>query len=245
MRALLPVLQEDVDVHAWYAQDWLERGGVRVNFVSSVDGGATAAGLSRGLQTPGDNRIFAALRDLADVVLVGAGTARAEGYRGVVLDDKRQGLRRDLGLAPHPPIAVISRSLDLDPDAALFTRGSRRTIVFTVAETDPAARARLGEVADVVVAGDATVDLAAAHADLVGRGHLRVLSEGGPMLFGDLAAAGVVDELCLSVTPLLVGPGARRIVAGAPWEGSPVPLGLSGVLEEDGALFLRYTTRSA
>ena len=78
MRALLPRFADDPDVHAHYARDWVARGGVRVNFVSAADGAVTADGKSKGLQTPGDNRVFAALRDLADVVLVGAGTAVAE-----------------------------------------------------------------------------------------------------------------------------------------------------------------------
>lgn len=240
MRALLPVLQEDVDVHAWYARDWIDVGGLRVNFVSSVDGGATAGGLSRGLQTPGDNVVFAALRDLADVVVVGAGTARAEGYRGIEFSERRQGLRRELGFAAHPPVAVVSRSLHLDPGAELFTRATERTIVITTESADPAVKARLGRVADVVIAGDADVDLRAARAALVGRGLTRMLSEGGPTLFNDLQRAGVVDELCLSLTPKLVGPGALRIVSGELWDGGPLEVDLAGVLEEDGALFLRY-----
>jgi RibD C-terminal domain len=85
VRALLPQPVEDVDVHAYYADGWLDRGGLRVNFVVSADGAAQAQGKSAGLQTPGDNRIFAALRDLADVVLVGAGTASVEGYRAIAL----------------------------------------------------------------------------------------------------------------------------------------------------------------
>jgi riboflavin biosynthesis pyrimidine reductase len=240
MRALLPVVQEDVDVHTWYARDWLDRGGVRINFVSSADGAATAGGLSRGLQTPGDNAVFAALRDLADVVLVGAGTARAEGYRGIVFSERRRTLRRDLGLAEHPPVAVISRSLRLDPASELFTRGDARTIVITAEPVDDAVLRQVQEVADVIVAGEADVDLRAAHAALVERGHTRILCEGGPTLFGDLARAGVVDELCLSITPLLAGPGARRIIAGEMWTDEPQPLLLEGVLEEDSALFLRY-----
>jgi riboflavin biosynthesis pyrimidine reductase len=95
-------------------------------------------------------------------------------------------------------------------------------------------------VADVVVCGDSDVDFAGAHAALVERGLTRILSEGGPTLFAEMARAGVVDELCLSVTPLLTGPGARRIVAGELWPGDPVALGLTGLLEEDGALFCRY-----
>ena len=240
MRALLPVVQEDVDVHAWYARDWIETGGLRVNFVSSVDGGATAKGLSRGLQTPGDNAVFAALRDLADVVMVGAGTARAEGYRGIELSDRRQNLRRDLGFAPHPPVAVVSRSLRLDPTAELFTRGTVRTIVITTESADATVRSRLEEVADVVVAGDTDVDLRTARAALVDRGLTRVLSEGGPTLFNDMHRADVVDELCLSLTPKLVGPGALRIISGELWDGEPQDVDLAGVLEEDGALFLRY-----
>jgi riboflavin biosynthesis pyrimidine reductase len=98
----------------------------------------------------------------------------------------------------------------------------------------------LAEVADVIVAGDVDVDLRAARAALVERGHRRILCEGGPTLFADLAHAGVVDELCLSLTPMLVGPGAQRIVTGPMWADEPRALLLEGVLEEDSALFLRY-----
>src|SRR3954469_22209734 len=115
MRALLPQSSADVDVHSFYAADWVETGGLRVDFVCSADGAAQAEGRSAGLQTPGDNRVFAALRDLADVVLVGAGTARAEGSRAVRLAPRRLALRREYGLSEQLPIAVTSRSLRLDP----------------------------------------------------------------------------------------------------------------------------------
>src|SRR4051794_28124263 len=121
MRALLPEPAEDVDVHAFYAAEWLEHGGLRVNFVSSVDGAAQADGRSSGLQTKGDNRIFAALRDLADVVVAGAGTVTIEGYSAVRVSPKRAEIRRAHGLRDVLPTAVISRSLRLDPDSALFT----------------------------------------------------------------------------------------------------------------------------
>jgi riboflavin biosynthesis pyrimidine reductase len=242
MRALLPEKVDDVDVHEWYARGWLEPGGLRVDFVSSVDGAATAGGKSDGLQTPGDNRVFVAMRDLADVVMVGAGTARAEGYRGIRLSDRRRGIRRTYGLADQLPTTVVSRSLLLDPDSALFTDAPEgaRTIVVTCAAADSSRRAALERVADVVVVGDDATDLAAAREALEQRGLRRILCEGGPSLFADLAAAGAVDELCLSITPLLAGPGARRIVTGEAWPQPPAPLELVHLLEEDSALFCRY-----
>lgn len=242
MRALLPVPAEDVDVHGAYAADWLDNGGMRLNFVASADGAATEDGKSRGLQTEGDNKVFAALRDLADVVLAGAGTVRTEGYGAIEVSPRRRKIRAGYGLRESLPTAVISRSLRLDPAAALFATApeSARTIVITGTAGDPDVRAALREVADVVVAGDDDVDLAAARAALAERGLTRVLCEGGPTLFGDLARSGVVDELCLSITPMLVGPGARRIVAGPMWDAGPKSLELAGLLEEHGALFCRY-----
>ena len=241
MRALLPEAADDVDVHGWYADDWLAPGGMRVNFISSVDGAATAGGLSKGLQTAGDNRIFAALRDLADVVLVGAGTARDENYRAVRLPERRQAIRRSYGLAEHLPIAIVSNSLRLDPHAELFHPDApARTIVITAEASDPEVRATLSSVADVIVAGEEAVDLRAARAALEALGSRRILCEGGPMLFGQLASAGVADELCLSISPLLAGPGSRRIIAGDLWTGEPRSLRLAALLEEDGALFARY-----
>jgi riboflavin biosynthesis pyrimidine reductase len=242
MRALLPELLEPVDVHDWYARDWVDRTALRVNFVASVDGAATAEGASSGLQTAGDNMVFAALRDLADVVLAGAGTVRTEGYAAISVSARRREIRRRFGLRDVLPTAVISRSLRLDPAAALFTDAApaARTIVITCASADPTQVARFADVADVVIAGDDDVDPVLAKAALADRGLTRILCEGGPTLFADLARARVVDELCLSITPLLAGPGARRIVAGPIWADGPLPLVLHSLLEEDGALFCRY-----
>lgn len=242
MRALLPTPEADVDVHAFYAADWLDVGGLRVNFVVSVDGAATEDGASRGLQTPGDNRVFAALRDLADVVVAGAGTVRTEGYQAITVSEPRRAIRAAYGLPATLPTAVVSRSLRLNAAADLFVGApdDARTIVLTCAAADPVVRAELEQVADVVVCGDESVDLAAARRALTERGRTRILCEGGPTLFADLARAGVVDELCLSVSPLLTGPGARRIVAGELWPDEPSRLTLTGLLEEDDALFCRY-----
>lgn len=241
MRALLPEPQDDVDVHAFYAADWLDTGGVRADFVCSVDGAVSAAGVSRGLQTPGDNRVFAALRDLADVVLVGSGTALAEGYGAVRPVERRQDVRQRYGLAPALPIAVMSRSLALDPGSALFAteQPAARTLVLTCTAAAAERRRALAAVADVVDCGADTVEPSLVRTALFQRGLHRIVCEGGPTVLAQFAAAGALDELCLSISPLLAGPGAGRITAGDSWPAA-ASLRLTGLLEEDGALFCRY-----
>jgi len=239
MRALVPHGIDDPDLHEVYARNWVEVGGVRVNMISSADGGATAAGLSEGLQTPGDNRIFAVLRDLADVVLVGAATAVAENYRPVTASAERAAIRDRFGLRHDLPIAIASRSLRISRDAPLFGDPSRVPIIYTCESADAEIRRSLADVADVVICGTDDLDLSAVRADLAARGLTRVLCEGGPTLFGAAVNAGAVDELCLSISPLLVGPGSMRIIDGARW---PLhhAMRLTDLLEEDGALFARY-----
>ena len=176
-----------VDLYAHYAAGWIGAGGIRANMISSADGAASHDGKSGGLQTPGDNQIFSALRDLADVVLVGAGTARAEEYRPASPAGERLAARELYGLPRTLPIALVSRNLGLDPHAQVFG-GVARTLVFTSASSDPAARDRLAEVADVIVVGDSTVDLASVRAALTERGLTHVLCEGGPSLLACISS---------------------------------------------------------
>jgi riboflavin biosynthesis pyrimidine reductase len=220
---------------------------LRANMVESADGAASVDGRSRGLSSDADRLIFALLRSLADVVLVGAQTARAERYRPVRPDEVRPGLRS--ARPATPPIAVVSRRLDLDPEAALFTAAppGARTIVITTDLAPEQRRAGLARRADVIVAGTDTVDLRSAVAALAARGHRRLLSEGGPHLLGELAGAGLIDELCVTISPVLVGPGPNRIIArlgldDAGAAGDGVPLSLGHVLEDGGFLFCRYTS---
>jgi riboflavin biosynthesis pyrimidine reductase len=237
----------DVDVHDTYAEGWLPAGGVRANFVCSADGAAQAKGTSAGLQTPGDNRVFAALRDLADVVLAGAGTVTIEGYRAVTLSERRKSVRREYGLRDVLPTAVVSRSLRFDPESSLFVDApdEARTIVLTCEAAPADRRGALAAVADVMICGGALVEPLLARRALEERGLTRILSEGGPTSFADLLLGGVVDELCLSMSPLLVGPGPSRIVAGpADWNVAG-RLRLTGLLEDDGALFVRYRVAGA
>jgi riboflavin biosynthesis pyrimidine reductase len=240
-----------VDLHAHYGEGWLAGGGVRVNFVSSVDGAATAAGLSRGLQTPGDNAVFAALRDLADVILVGAATAAAERYRPAKPSAGRRAVRNRLGLADVPAIAVMTSSLALDLSAELFSAASEApTLVITGSAAPIGARNDIIDLAgtetklQLVEAPsdpDGGVDFAASIAALRQLGYQRILCEGGPRLFAAGVAAGAVDELCLTVSPMLTGPDGPRIVTGEPWPADLTPgLELTGLLTEDSALFCRY-----
>ena len=241
VRQLLPTPSgelTDDELVAAYAVPAGPRPHVRVNFVASADGAAWLDGRSGGLSSPADKRVFALLRDLADVVLVGAGTIRTEGYSYPDFGPERRARRRALGLAELPTFAVVSGALDLDPRSKLFVGAPVRTLVLTGAQAPPDRRAALEPVADVVTAGQQHVDLGRAVDALAARGLRRVLSEGGPALLGGLVAAGRLDELCLTVSPLLAGPGPGRIVAGAGLP--PVGLTLSRLLAEDGSLFTRY-----
>ncbi|WP_372697931.1 pyrimidine reductase family protein [Arthrobacter sp. JSM 101049] len=211
---------------------------VRFNFVCSADGAATTSGRSGGLGTPADQRLFALMRRPADVILVGAGTIRAEGYAGELIDAGAQAWRRKRGMPAHPGIAVVSGSLELDPRSAFFAEAPVPVVVFTTAAADPGRRQALERVADVVTAGDEDVDPRQVIARLAERGHRMVHSEGGPSLFAAFQRADAVDSLCLSISPLLAGGAGMRIASGFTSDLQPVELSL--LLEEEGALFTEY-----
>ncbi len=183
---------------------------VRTCFVSSLDGAATdASGVSGGFGGDDDSTIFHVWRSLADVIVVGAGTARAEGYGPVQPNEIHQDIRRDLGLAPLPPIAIVSGRLDI-PET-LIVPGQ---ILITSANSDPARRVELAGTMDVIVAGSQAIDWPEALRQLAKRNLLRIQCEGGPRLHGDLIAADVVDELCVNFAAVLAGGPAPRIAHG-------------------------------
>ncbi|GIH26853.1 hypothetical protein Aph01nite_51630 [Acrocarpospora phusangensis] len=240
MRQILPHAIEDPDLVAAYGyprSPWL-----RLNMVSSADGGAWLRGVSGGLSGAADKRVFGLLRGMADVVLAGAQTARAEGYGPVEPRESWRGLRA--GRAPAPPIAVVTRRLDLDLGGPLFTAAAptARTIVFTTEAAPKDRRLEAARHADVIVTGDERVDLGRAVRELHERGLGRVLCEGGPRLNAQLSSAGLVDELCLTVSPLLIGGDAARIFNGVAAQHA---LDLAHVLEQDGFLFCRYVREGA
>ncbi|WP_227000817.1 pyrimidine reductase family protein [Protaetiibacter intestinalis] len=209
---------------------------LRVNFVSSVDGAATRDGLSGGLGDAADRRYFELLRRAADVVVVGAGTVRAEGYGPLRVAEESAAWRAAHGLPPHPVFAIVSGALDLDPDSRIFVEAPVPPIVVTTEGHDTRAFAERAEVVEAGRGG--RIDAAAAVAALHARGLTRILCEGGPHLFGALLAADVVDELCVTVAPSLEAGDARRIAAGELPE--PRRLELVHVLRSGSTLLLRY-----
>jgi riboflavin-specific deaminase-like protein len=188
---------------------------VRMNFIMSLDGAVTLDGSSGGLGDASDRAAMQAIRTLADVIVVGAGTVRAEGYGGVKVGEADASWRESRGWAPQPRLAIVSNRLDLDPGDAVFAEAVTRPIVVTHAASPEAERAALAEIADVIVCGEERVDVDAMLDALARLGLRQVLCEGGPGLFGALLEAGLVDELCLSLSPMLVGGEAGRIVRGA------------------------------
>jgi riboflavin biosynthesis pyrimidine reductase len=232
----------DADLAALYAYPQRPAGRwLRANFATSADGAATVDGASAGLSSPADRRVFALLRSLADVIVVGAATARTERYAPVRVRELWRHLRA--GRAATPPIAVVSARLDLDPASPLLAGAppDARTIVITTADAPPDRRAALARHADVIVAGESAVDMRAALGALADRGHRRLLAEGGPHMLAQFVADGLLDDLCLTIAPLLAGPAAGRIVAGALSPAGPLRLALAHVIEDDGFLLCRYT----
>ena len=241
MRALLPRPSELVDLVEAYATPAnmpRDRPFLRCNMISSLDGAVTVAGRSGRLGGEADRRLFRVLRSLADVVLVGAGTARAERYGPARLDDEMRAQRAGRGQTPVPPIAVVTRSGNLDWASPFFTEAEARPIVFAGESTDAELRRRGEEVAEVVVAGDEQVDPVRALTYLHEAGFETVLLEGGPGLNAEVVAAGVMDELCLTLSPRLVAGSGPRVLAGGELA-DPLALEVVHVLEEDGFLFYR------
>ena len=245
---------------------------VLLNMACTTDGRATVGGRSGPIGNRADRELFHALRAAVDAVLVGAGTVRAERYGRLVRDEAHRRLRAARGLAEEPLACLVSASLDLAPDIPLLADPAARIAVLTpsptgelpgtatpvgsvgpAASTGPATSTapagepspRAAPVEYVRAARDGALDLPAALAELHARLGVRtLLCEGGPHLNGQLFAAGLVDELFLSLAPKLGGGGlageSPRILAGPEFD-PPLELELLGVLESQSQLLLRYS----
>jgi riboflavin biosynthesis pyrimidine reductase len=224
VRRLVPDPVDDVDPIDVYADlpEVEGRPSVRLNMIASLDGATAVAGVSGSLGGPGDKRVFDALRSLTDVVLVAAGTVRAEHYG-----------------PSATPVAVVTRSASLDWEAPFFTDPIAKPMVVTVTNAPAGNLERAAQVADVIIAGDDDVDLTRAVVALGERGLSRVLAEGGPTLNGQLAGADLLDEVCLTLSPKIVSGGSKRIAPGDDLT-APIDMTLRSLCEDGGLLFLRY-----
>lgn len=227
---------DGAELERLYAYPASDRPWVRTNFVSTLDGAAAGTdGKSGTLGGESDARVFALLRSLADVIVVGAGTARVECYADFEVDTA---LRTRLGLSPMPSMAVVSRSLDIPQ--ALVGPG---TIVVTTADADADTLSALRGSVEVIAVGDGAIDWTAVLGTFDDRGWNRVLCEGGPSLHGELVRLDLVDELCLTIAPILAAGAAPRIAH------SNTPLHhtmtLGHAIEADGGLLTRWVRSRA
>ena len=211
-----------------------DRPHLTLNFATTLDGRATIDGRSGAIGSDTDTAMLVGLRLRFDAVMIGAGTMRAERYGRIVSDPAKRAAREALGL-PGDPLMVIVGGLDLPWDAPLFTDGGGEVLLFTAAEDDPPETATPVE---VVRSEGGRVDVAAALQHLRAERNIRaVLCEGGPALHAELQAAGLADELFLTIAPKLVGAG-RSILEGALPE--VAVLELTWLLQEGSELFARY-----
>ncbi len=242
MEQIFPSPVDDVDTAALYRSDvrvaMEHRPWVMCNMISSTDGGIALDGVSGGLGGSADKVVFSAIRALPDVIVVASGTVIAENYRSAQTTPETQQRRAEFGQSPIPRIAIVTQSLRIDPDHRVFD-GPIKPLIITSGNSPESARATLGTVADVVIAGDTTVDLDSALVELGNRGAQTVLLEGGPTLNGAFVDADLIDELCLSFAPMMIGGASPRIVDKSS-NTVPHTMRLDRILHEDGYLFHRY-----
>ena len=212
---------------------------VVLNMVATLDGKAALDGTTRGLGGDTDRELFRHLRTQADAIMVGAGTVRAERYGPAVKDEALRAKREDEGLAAEPTTVIVSASMDLPPDLPLLQAEGAPVILATAAVGQLE-----GVVADVTYLRIGT-DLPVLLARLRGEHGIRsVLCEGGPTLNSHLLAAGLVDELFLTLDPRLVGGAdALTLAAGRQLPG-PVRAELMTLLKGDDGLFFRWRIRA-
>lgn len=229
---------EPVELQMGYRRERPDGPWVMGNFVTTIDGAAVVDGGSTAINDEDDRAMFAAIRTVPDFIVVGAHTVRAENYGPIELDEARREKRREAGLGDVPHLVVVTRSLDLEPEMRVFSNPERRVTILTTEDAPEDRFDALTEVADVVrLRGTGPEDLL--HYMRMAK---VVLCEGGPSLMGQFVAAGLIDELSLTISPLLVAGDAVRMATG-PAAKPPREMRLDRVLHGDRSLFLRYLRR--
>lgn len=226
---------DPLDLQMSYERKRSDRPWIMANFVSTIDGAAVVDGGSTAINDEDDRAMFAAMRGVPDFIVVGAETIRAENYGPVDLDERRRAARVAAGLDEVPRLVITTRSLELDPHARVFGDPARRVTILTNEDAPEDRFAALSEVADVVRLPATNPEGIVSH---LGSARI-ILCEGGPGLWGQFVAAGLVDEMALTVAPMLVSGGATRVARG-PEAHPPVDMRLDNVVYGDRSLFLRY-----
>lgn len=218
-----------------------------VNMIASADGAMAIDGTSRALGNPADEAVFSAVRASADWIVAAAGTVRAERYGLPRPAAASRRARLAAGRTERPRLAVVSASLDLDLGLPLFSDrrpGDTPPVILTGSAAATEAVKRLEPFSEVVRLRSPRPQPAEILAELDHRGARVVLSEGGPSFNGQLADAGVIDELCLSVAALLAGGASSRIVHGSV-RSVPLRMRIDHLLEASDTLFIRYVSAPA
>lgn len=241
MRQLFPVMA-DVDVYDAYRPPDPHAPLIRLVMITSLDGSATdPTGRSGGLGGPGDRTIFRTLRALADGILVGAGTARVEGYGPHRLTRELAQRRQAEGRPAPAPIVLVTSSLELDFSRPLFTQAVTPTIIVAPASAPAERRATAERAGVLVIAGEEVVDLRLAVTLLRERfGLAQLVCEGGPLLGATLLREGLLNELCLTIAPLVIGGGVRMLRGPRP----ETHFRLATLLTDGAELYARYEVRS-
>jgi len=220
--------QRQVDGRPW----------VMLNMISTLDGATAIDGRSSSIGGPDDSKMFKAIRAVPDVILVGAGTVTAEDYRPVVLDEERRSARSDKAMSEAPTLAIVSGRLSIDPDARVFGDPDHKTLIITSTEANPSKLALIGDAADVAILPSLDPETILNH---LGAARI-VLVEGGPSLNGQFVAAGLVDEVNLTIASKIGSGDSRRIIHGLAAE-PPLDMTIDRVLQGEEELFLRYLRR--
>ena len=242
MEQVFPTPVDTVDPLALFAGDDRptppDRPWVMTNMIASVDGAVAIDGLSGGLGGPGDKAVFSAIRGVADIIVAAVGTVVAENYRRPQTPPVVQEAREARGQSRFPRLAIVTNSLSIDSNHRVFDPDAP-PLVITHEKAPPNRRSGLANVAEIVDAGTDRVDLRHMLTAFADRGASVVLVEGGPTLNAAFVAEDLVDEFCLSVSPMLVGGNGPRVV-GASDTSSAHSMMLDRTLHDEGFLFHRY-----
>jgi len=225
----------------WFheAQVKRDRPRVSVNFAMTSDGAiALSEGVSGGIGDLGDRAVFRGLRDRCDAILAGTQTIATEGYGRLIRDSQRREQRTERGLAADPLSVIVSRSGELPISAPIFESPEQQIVAFVPpGAKHPDSQAQLEMVELDQVSTSRALEL------LGKRGVRSIVCEGGPKLVSGLAADNLVDDIFLTIAPLLAGGGPTGLVNGQPLA-TPEPLSLQHIAERDGSIFIRWSRSS-